>query len=277
MRVADERDAEVGGVEAQLGGQAGEHVLPDRVARGGVEEPVALPRPAASSARRNSCVSSEIVSCVQRAASAAPREKSSSESAPTTARSWLPARHDRAVLVGERDAGVRLGAVAHEVAEAPHLLGARVLGSGDHRLEGVAVAVDVSADGDLHGVASIRCRTGSACLPLSSPRSSSRRLRCCSCGRRSGTRWWQAEPRAYFSAAELERATVFAPASCGSSAHARCSSWASSCSRCRCAPRAGKRPVADRRGGRRRRSRSPPPRPRCRCAPRRASAPRTSA
>ena len=49
--------------------------------------------------------------------------------------------------------------------------------------------MDVGADGDLHGVASIRCRKGSACLPLSSPRWSSRRRRCCSCGRRSGTRW----------------------------------------------------------------------------------------
>ena len=43
----------------------------------------------------------------------------------------------------------------------------------------------------------------------------------------------QAEARAYFSAAELERATDFRPASCGSSVRARSSSWASWCSPCR--------------------------------------------
>ena len=59
--------------------------------------------------------------------------------------------------------------------------------------------MDVGADGDLHGVASIRCRDGSACPPLSSPRWSSRRRRCCSCGRSSGIEVVEAEARAYFS------------------------------------------------------------------------------
>ena len=126
VRVADERDAEVGRVEAQLRGQAGEHVLPDRVARGGVEEPDSpRRRPDGSSASRNSRVSSEITSCVQRAASAAPREKSSSESTSTTARSWLPARHTVQCASSQRHACVGLGAVADEVAEAPQLLRAR--------------------------------------------------------------------------------------------------------------------------------------------------------
>ena len=66
-----------------------------------------------------------IVAASSCAASAAPREKSSSDSTSTTARSWLPARQIVQWRVGERDARVGLGAVADEVAEAPQLLGAR--------------------------------------------------------------------------------------------------------------------------------------------------------
>ena len=85
------------GVEAQLGQQRAQHVLPDRVARAGVEEADAVlgvlgaqRAPASRGARAS------ITSWVQRAASAAPRENSSSGSSPVTARSWLPARHSAA-------------------------------------------------------------------------------------------------------------------------------------------------------------------------------------
>ncbi len=47
---------------------------------------------------------------------------------PTTARSWLPARQIVQCARGELDAGVRLGAVADEIAEAPQLLRAVGLG-----------------------------------------------------------------------------------------------------------------------------------------------------
>ena len=57
---------------------------------------------------------------------------------------------ERAVGLGQGDAGVGLRAVADEIAEAPHLVRAGVLGVGKHRLEGVAVAVDVGEDRDLH-------------------------------------------------------------------------------------------------------------------------------
>ena len=78
----------------------------------------------------------------------------------------MPARQTAQWRAGQRDAGVGVGAVADEVAEAPELLRAVGLGGLDHRLEGVPVAVDVGDDGDPHGgVASIRCRRGSR-LPL---------------------------------------------------------------------------------------------------------------
>ena len=51
VRVADQRHAVVGGVEAQLGGKRGEDVLPDRVARGRVEEADALAAAGAARAR----------------------------------------------------------------------------------------------------------------------------------------------------------------------------------------------------------------------------------
>ena len=57
---------------------------------------------------------------------------------------------NRGVAARQLDAGVGFGAVADEVAEAPHLVGAGALGVGEHRLEGVPVAVDVGEDRDLH-------------------------------------------------------------------------------------------------------------------------------
>ena len=106
--------------------------------------------PSGLSESRNSRVSGRITSRVHVAASAAPRENSSSESTSTTARSWLPARQTAQWRSAERDAGVGLAAVADEVAEAPQLLGAVALGGVDHGLEGVAIAVDVGRDGDAH-------------------------------------------------------------------------------------------------------------------------------
>ena len=64
---------------------------------------------------------------------------------------------DRRVLAGEVDAGVGIGAVADQVAEAPQLLAVRVALIGlEHRLEGVAVAVDVGDDRDLASLQSLR-------------------------------------------------------------------------------------------------------------------------
>jgi hypothetical protein len=57
---------------------------------------------------------------------------------------------DRTVRLGQRDARIRLGAVADEIAEAPQLLDLSVLRGGDHGLEGMPVAVDVRRDRDAH-------------------------------------------------------------------------------------------------------------------------------
>ncbi len=91
-----------------------------------------------------------MTSCVHCAASAAPRENSSSDSTLMTARSWLPARQIGAVGLGQGDARVGLRAVADEVAEAPELLDLRLFRGADDRLERMAVAVDVGGDRDPH-------------------------------------------------------------------------------------------------------------------------------
>ena len=62
---------------------------------------------------------------------------------------------NRGVPPGELAAGIGLGSVADEVAEAPDLLRIRSGDVGEHRLESVAVAVDVGDDRDLHGRLSI--------------------------------------------------------------------------------------------------------------------------
>ena len=57
---------------------------------------------------------------------------------------------DGSVAPGQLDAGVGLGAVADQVAEAPHLLALGSLDRVQHRLEGMPVAVDVGHDRDPH-------------------------------------------------------------------------------------------------------------------------------
>ena len=128
VRVADQRDAVAvvaGGVQAELGGQAGEHVLPDRVARGGVVEADGL-----GLARRRE-PEQELA---RLGPDHVPRPLGGERRA---AREVLQRQHvddgevvvageaDRAVGLGQRDARVGLGAVADEVAEAPQLLDLR--------------------------------------------------------------------------------------------------------------------------------------------------------
>ena len=106
--------------------------------------------PRGASPFRYAIVSSRIVSCVQRAAAAALAEKSEIGMSPVTTRSWLPARDMSQLVARELHAVVRLGAVAHQIAEAPDLLDRLVLDVAEHRLEGGQVAVDVGQDGDAH-------------------------------------------------------------------------------------------------------------------------------
>ena len=160
-----------------------------------------------------------ITSCVQRAASAAPRENSSSEIASDHRQVVVAGQADRAVVAASSHAGVGLGAVADEVAEAPQLVGVGGLDVGEHRLEGVAVAVDVGDDRDVHaGYQSIRCHDGcGACRSPSSPRWSSPRRRSLLLRPRDGAR----TPVAVDAASVLQRA----PARPGARTSAAGSSW----------------------------------------------------
>jgi hypothetical protein len=63
---------------------------------------------------------------------------------------WLEDEAHRAVLRDEAGALVRLGAVAHHVAQAPQLADARALDVGEDRLEGGQVRVNVAQDGQSH-------------------------------------------------------------------------------------------------------------------------------
>ena len=147
------------GVDAGVGLLAGEHVLPDRVARRGVEEadPLALafrlqlaqelqrvladvcPRPLDRQRRRlgegvdvERAQHREVVVADQR---------------------------DRAALADQGGAGVGLDPVAEHVAEAPDLLGAGLLDRREHGLERRQIGVDVGNCGDPHAGQ----RTQSAC------------------------------------------------------------------------------------------------------------------
>ena len=150
VRVADERDALALDVEAQLGEQRAEHVLPDRVARARVVEADA----GLLAGRRQRAQELEVRRADRllrpaRGERRARRELVEADLA-GDAEVVVAGQADRRVPARQLDAGVRLGAVADEVAEAPHLVGARGFGVGEHRLEGVAVAVDVGEDRDLH-------------------------------------------------------------------------------------------------------------------------------
>ena len=83
----------------------------------------------------------------------------------------------RGVLARELHAGVGVGAVADEVAEAPQLGGVARGDRVEHRLEGVPVAVDVGDDRDLHSVAVLAAvQSYSSAYPASAPPYSGRFL-----------------------------------------------------------------------------------------------------
>ena len=131
-----------------VGGLLGpEHVLPDRVARRGVVERrlrrLSLGRRAR---RRKSRFAFAVCSAVHSTAAAAAAEKVEVSSSPSTARSWLPTRQTSQRSRDQLDAGVGLGAVADDVAEAPELLDAGLVAVAEDRLEGGQIGVDVAED-----------------------------------------------------------------------------------------------------------------------------------
>ena len=99
---------------------------------------------AASQAR----VSSLIVARVHSAARRASTLNCSISLPPSAAASWLPADADRAELAEAGDDLVRVGAVAHDVAQVPHLVHRR--DRREDRVERDEVRVDVGQDRDAH-------------------------------------------------------------------------------------------------------------------------------
>src|SRR3954454_25343674 len=150
VRVADQADAVALGVEAQLGLQGAQDVLPDGVAGAGVEEPdlllevlgrqraqrleVALADRLARPARRGGRTWGELLE----------RERAGD--------GQVVVAGEQHVAAAERelDAQIRLRAVADEVAEAPDLVDPGGVDGVEDRLEGLAVAVDVRDHRDVH-------------------------------------------------------------------------------------------------------------------------------
>ena len=118
-----------------------EHVLPDRVAGGGVEEADLVLGVRRAPARRKSSVSgSDVLPRSTRRRPRRPPRRRRVSSSPSTARSWLPTRQTSQRSRDQRRAGVGLGAVADDVAEAPALLDAGLVDRREHGLEGGQVA-----------------------------------------------------------------------------------------------------------------------------------------
>src|SRR4051812_46696002 len=150
VRVADQADAVALGVEAQLGLQGAQDVLPDGVARAGMEEAdlllevlgrqraqrleVALADRLARPARRGGRTGGELLE----------RERAGDGQV------VVAGEHDVAAAERELDAQIRLRAVADEIAQAPDLVDPGGVDGVEGRLEGLAVAVDVRDHRDVH-------------------------------------------------------------------------------------------------------------------------------
>ena len=126
-----------------------QHVLPHRSRGEAWKSPILSDSPLGDSESRYSRVCSAITSRVHSAASAAPRENSSSESTSTTARSWLPARQ---IVQWAQPARRRRPARRRSRRGRPGTTARppRRLRRPDDRLERRPVAVDVGHDRDAH-------------------------------------------------------------------------------------------------------------------------------
>ena len=150
MGVPDQADPVRLLVHAQLGLERREHVFPDRIARARVVETdllVGLARlerfQVGTRLRRDRLLRPP------GGERCAARELLQREAA-DDAEIVVSGEADGGVLAGEGHAGVRFGAVADEIAEAPHLLALRGVDLVEHGFEGVTVAVDVRNDRDAH-------------------------------------------------------------------------------------------------------------------------------
>ena len=163
MGMADQADAVGLAIQAQLGEQRREHVLPHGIARAGVVEAdrTLLALRAQLGEKGEVRGRDHLLGPLRREAGPAgeliERYLADDGQVVVTGEAY------RGVLAGELHADVGVGSVADEVAQAPQL--GRVAGGDriEHRLEGLAVAVDIGDDRDLHG-----CRSSSDVPPYSS-------------------------------------------------------------------------------------------------------------
>jgi arginyl-tRNA synthetase len=149
--VADQPDPLLHRLEAGLRLVAGEHVLPDRVPGGRVEEPHSPLGPGGVEA-------GEVVEGLL--ADVLPRPLDRRCGALGEAGDVERAEHRKVVVAGQAGAaalahqsgaGIRLGAVADHVAEAPDLVDGGLLDRREDGLEGLPVGVDVAEDGCAQG------------------------------------------------------------------------------------------------------------------------------
>src|SRR5947208_7100508 len=167
VRMADEAKAMALLVQAQLGQQRREHVLPNGVARAGVvEADDALLRLRAQRLQEGEVFGRDHLSGPLRRQAGATRELAQGDLA-GDGEVVVTGQAHGGVLARELHTHVRVRAIPHKIAEAPQL--GRVAGGDriERGLEGLLVAVDVRDDRDLHCCRSERPR--GATPPLSHP------------------------------------------------------------------------------------------------------------
>ena len=137
-------------VQAQLGEQRREHVLPHGIARAGVvEADRALLSLRAQAGEEGEVLGRDHLPRPLRREARAAGELVERDLA-GDGEVVVAGQAHRGVLARELHAGVGLGAVADEVAEAPQLGGVAGGDRLERRLEGVPVGMDVGDDRDLH-------------------------------------------------------------------------------------------------------------------------------
>ena len=149
--VADGADARRASRRMHCVGLSGrQDVLPDRVARAGVVEADRVAGSSSGSrlAQEVEGLLADVLAGPRRGDRRVAGEVGDVDARPSTTRSWLPARHRSQRSSRQLDALVGLGAVAHQVAEAPDRVHALALGVLQHGLEGRQVAVHVRDQGD---------------------------------------------------------------------------------------------------------------------------------
>lgn len=147
VRMADQRDPLRGGVEARFGLVDREHVLPDRVSRGGVEESEAfvLERRPEAGEETGGLLAHLLAGPLDGRLG---RLREGGDVDLVQHREVVVAdQADVAAFADKCRAGVGIGAVADQVAEAPNLVDPGLLDRRENALEGGKIGVDIADDG----------------------------------------------------------------------------------------------------------------------------------